>query len=40
LVHEQLALIIWKPTINRYFSVVPRINPQWSDISPAIIQIK
>ena len=40
LVHEQLALIIWKPTINRYFSVVPRINPQWSDIDTAIIHIK
>jgi len=29
LVYEQYALIKFNPTINKYFNVVPRINPQW-----------
>lgn len=29
LVYEQYALIIFKPTINNYFKVTPRVNPQW-----------
>jgi hypothetical protein len=28
LIHEQFALIKFEPTINKYFSVVPKINPQ------------
>lgn len=40
LINEQFALIIWKPTINRNFHVVPRINNQWEDLDIAISQIK
>lgn len=40
LVFEQYALIKFKPTINKYFSVVPRINPQWiKDLDEAIKKI-
>jgi len=28
LIHEQYALIKNRPTINKYFSVVPKLNPQ------------
>jgi hypothetical protein len=28
LIHEQYALIKFEPTINKYFSVVPKINLQ------------
>jgi hypothetical protein len=28
LIHEQYALIKFKPTINKYFNIVPKINPQ------------
>ncbi len=29
LVYEQYAIIKFKPTINRYLKVIPRVNPQW-----------
>ena len=29
LIYEQYALIKYKPTINKYFNVIPRIVPEW-----------
>jgi hypothetical protein len=40
LIHEQYALIKYEPTINKYFNVVPKINPQWEDIELALNRIK
>lgn len=40
LIKEQYEIIIKKPTINRYLSVIPRINSQWRDLDDAINQIK
>lgn len=41
LVYEQYALIKFKPTMNRYLSIVPRINPQWGGkLDEAISKIK
>ena len=40
LIHEQFALIFWKPTINRHSIVIPRVNPQWAELELAISQIK
>ena len=31
LVYEQYAIIIFKPTINSNFKVIPRVNPQWGN---------
>ena len=31
LVYEQYAIIKLKPTINRNFKVIPRVNPQWGN---------
>jgi hypothetical protein len=31
LVYEQYAIIMFKPTINSNFKVIPRINPQWGN---------
>ncbi len=31
LVYEQYAIIQFKPTINSYLKVIPRINPQWGN---------
>lgn len=40
LIHEQFALIKYKPTINKYFNIIPKIHPQWGDLDLAINQIK
>jgi hypothetical protein len=41
LVYEQYALIKFNPTINKYFNVVPRINPQWGgNLDEAIKKIQ
>jgi hypothetical protein len=40
LVNEQYALIKFKPTINKYLTVVPRINPQWDDLNLSIRKIE
>ena len=40
LIHEQYALIKFKPTINKYFNVVPRFNLQWGDLDLALNKIK
>jgi hypothetical protein len=40
LIHEQFALILWRPTINRHSIVIPRVNPQWAELDLAISQIK
>ena len=31
LVYEQYAIIIFKPTINSNFKVIPKVNPQWGN---------
>lgn len=31
LVYEQYAIILFKPTMNRYLKVTPRVNPQWGN---------
>ena len=31
LVYEQYAIIIFKPTINSNFKVIPRVNPHWGN---------
>lgn len=40
LVFEQYAIIKLKPTINRYYNVTPRVNPQWGDLEDAILTIE
>lgn len=40
LIIEQLALITWKPSINRNLGVVPRVNPQWANLDIVIEEIK
>lgn len=41
LVYEQYAIIMFKPTINRNFKVIPRVNPQWgNNLDSAIIVIE
>lgn len=38
LVYEQYAILKFKPTINNYLSVIPRINPQWgNNLNNAIV---
>lgn len=36
LIHEQLFIIEHKPTMNKYYSVVPRVNIRWKNIDLAI----
>ncbi|OSX56145.1 hypothetical protein POSPLADRAFT_1160885, partial [Postia placenta MAD-698-R-SB12] len=31
LVYEQYAIIVFKPTINSNYKVIPRVNPQWGN---------
>ena len=41
LVYEQYAIINLNPSMNSYFKVVPRVNPQWgNNLDNAIIHIK
>lgn len=41
LVYEQYAIINLNPSMNSYFKVVPRVNPQWgNNLDNAIIEIK
>lgn len=41
LVYEQYAIIKLNPSMNSYFKVVPRVNPQWgNNLGNAIIDIK
>ena len=41
LVYEQYAIIKFKPTINKNFKVIPRVNPQWgNELGNAISVIK
>ena len=40
LVFEQYAIIKFKPTINCYYKVTPRVNPQWGNLDNAILTIE
>lgn len=37
LILEQYAIIKLKPTINKYYKVTPRVNPQWGNLDSAIL---
>lgn len=41
LVYEQYAIIKFKPTINNYLNVIPKVNPQWGkSLDNAILEIE
>ena len=41
LVFEQIAILKFKPTINSYYKVTPRVNPQWgNNLEPTISVIQ
>jgi hypothetical protein len=40
LILEQYAIIKFKPTINKNFKVIPRVNPQWGNLDNAILTIE
>jgi hypothetical protein len=39
LVFEQYAIIKLKPTVNKNYKVIPRVNPQWGSLDNAILTI-
>ena len=40
LVFEQYAIIKLKPTMNSYYKVTPRVNPQWGNLDSAILTVE